>query len=175
LVEVSKLARFEQAILPHLDAAHNLARWLTGNGHDAEDIVQEATLRAFRFFDSFRGQEGRAWLLTVVRNTGYTWLKQNRPEELTLSFDEELHSGDTEAFDPEKLLERSLDRQMLRQALEELPVDFREIVVLRELEGMSYKEIAKITGVPMGTVMSRLARARQRLEQCLTQHLTQES
>jgi RNA polymerase sigma factor (sigma-70 family) len=162
-----KLARFEQSILPHMDAAYNLARWLTRNDDDAEEMVQEAYVRAFKFFDSFRGVDGRPWLLTIVRNTCYTWLQQNRRYETTMMFDEEIHSTDSDDSNPETLMLQSADQQILRQALEELPVEFREVVVLRDLEGFSYKEIADIANIPAGTVMSRLARARERLKQLL--------
>ena len=164
LGEKEKLARFEQTILPHLDAAYNLARWLTRNEDDAEDMVQEAYLRAFKFFDAFRGADGRAWLLTIVRNTCYTWLQQNRLQEVTTLFDEETHSVDSEALNPATLLLESADHQILTQALNELPLEFREVLVLRELEGFSYKQIADIANIPTGTVMSRLARARERLK-----------
>lgn len=164
--EQSKISRFEQAVLPHLDAAYNLARWLTRNEADAEDVVQEAYLRAFKFFGGFHGENSRAWLLTIVRNTSYTWLQQNRAHELTTEFDEEIHS--IESDNPETMLLERADRALLKQALEELPVEFREVVVMRELEGLSYKEIAGMIDVPIGTVMSRLARARKRLWRCLT-------
>jgi len=171
--ELTKQARFEEVVLPHLDAAYNLARWLTRDEQDAADVVQEAYLRALKFFDGFHGGDSRAWLLAIVRNTGYTWLRQNRALDLAV-FDEELHSGGCEAFNPERLLLQRADRQLVRAALEELPVEFREVLVLRELEGLSYKEIAAIAGLPLGTVMSRLARARQRLEQALTRRLDKE-
>ena len=164
--EQNKLARFERAVLPHLDAAYNLARWLVRNDDDAEDLAQEAFLRAFKFFGGFHGGNSRAWLLTIVRNTCYTWLQQNRAHEVLTLFDEELHS--VQDANPETILLESVDRQMLKEALEELPVEFREVVILRELEGLSYKEIANIVDVPVGTVMSRLARARKRLQLCLT-------
>jgi RNA polymerase sigma-70 factor (ECF subfamily) len=167
LGEKDKLARFEQAILPHLDAAYNLARWLTRNEQDAQDMVQEAYLRAFKFFDSFHGVDGRAWLFTIVRNTCYTWLHQNRADEKRTAFDEEIHTIDSETFNPATLALRSADHQILTRALDELPVEFREVVVLRDLEGFSYKEIADIANVPTGTVMSRLARARERLKKIL--------
>ncbi len=169
----TKQAQFEQTVLEHLDAAYNLARWLTRDDRDAEDVVQEAYLRAFQFFDSFHGGNSRAWLLTIVRHTCYTWLRKNRPPE-TLSFDEELDSVESGVSAEERLLQ-NVDRQLLRQALEELPVEFREVIVLRELEGLSYKEIAGIAGVPMGTVMSRLARARHRLQDRLTQKIAEEA
>ena len=160
--EQNKLVRFEQAVLPHLDAAYNLARWLTRNDADAQDVVQEAALRAFKFFGGFRGGDARAWLLTIVRNACYTWLQKNRAHELATAFDEEAHgvTGDN----PETLLLEKVDSQSLKQALEELPAEFREVVILRELEGLSYKEIAGVACVPVGTVMSRLARARKRLQ-----------
>lgn len=161
-------ARFEHAVLPHLDAAYNLARWLTRNDHDAQDVVQESYLRALKFFGGFRGENGRAWLLTIVRNTCYAWLQQNRRYEPLSDFDEELQDLESSALDPEALLLRTAGNQVLGQALEELPVEFREVVILRELEGLSYKEIADIADLPLGTVMSRLARARQRLQQTLT-------
>jgi RNA polymerase sigma-70 factor (ECF subfamily) len=161
-----RLARFEQTVLPHLDAAYNLARWLTRNEHDAQDVVQEAYLRAYRFFDSFRGVDGRPWLLAIVRNTCHTWLAQNRPTATT-PFDEEQHGAAAAGPGPEARLVQGEERQLLRQALEELPAEFREVIVLRELEGLSYKEIAGIAGIPLGTVMSRLARARERLQQLL--------
>ena len=157
--------RFEQLVLPHLDAAVNLARWLLRNRSDGEDVAQEAVLRAWRFFDHFRGGDARAWLLQIVRNSCYTWLEKNRPAELMTEFDETLypHSGP----DPEKAAAESSDRERLKQALEALPPRAREVLVLRELEGCSYKEIAEITGIPMGTVMSTLSRARERLQKIL--------
>lgn len=168
MAEPTMLKRFEEAVLPHLAAAYNLARWLTRNDHDAEDLVQEAYLRAFKSFDSFRGGDGRAWLLTIVRNTCYTWLRQNRAEDLTELFDEEIHTLERDSSNPETLLLETADAQLLGQALEELPVEFREVLVLRELEGMSYREIADLMSVPVGTVMSRLARGRERLQRQLT-------
>lgn len=166
--EQSRVREFEQAVFPHMDAAYNLARWLTRNDHDAEDLAQEAYLRAFKFFGGFRGTNARSWLLTIVRNTCYTWFRENQPQELTTSFDEEIHSTATDVVDPEKLLLQSESGQLLNQALEDLPLEFREVLILRELEGLSYKEIAVIADIPPGTVMSRLARARSRLKQGLT-------
>ncbi len=174
------IARFEQCVLPHLDAAFNLARWLVGNDHDAQDIAQESCLRALKYFDSFHGVDARAWLLTIVRNTSYTWLRQYRIKELTMPIDEEffdpasaIHEAFSEAADvsaanPETQLIRQADDDLLRQAIEQLPVEFREVMILRELEELPYKQIAVITGVPVGTVMSRLARARKRLQRLLT-------
>ncbi len=167
----SILSRFEQAVLPHLTAAYNLARWLTRNDHDAEDVVQEAYVRAFKFFGGFHGGDSRAWLLAIVRHTGYTWLQHNRGHELMTGFDEEIHSQAGEAANPETLLLHRSNQQLLRQALEELPVEFREVIILRELEGLSYKEIAAIADLPVGTVMSRLARARMRLQRTLVNRL----
>jgi RNA polymerase sigma-70 factor (ECF subfamily) len=167
-LEGDKLARFEESVLPHLGAAYNLARWLTRNEHDAEDVVQEAFMRAFKFFGGFRGGDSRAWLLTIVRNTCYSWMHQNRPRELNPILDEVTHSVQAEGPDPEAVLLQSVNSEMLKRALDQLPVEFREAIVLRELEEMSYKEIADISGVPLGTVMSRLARGRKRLQQVLT-------
>jgi RNA polymerase sigma-70 factor (ECF subfamily) len=168
LFERDKSARFEQTILPHLNAAYNLARWLLRNEDDAADAVQEACLRALKFFGGFRGGDGRTWLLTIVRNTCYTRLGQGRAHGEATMFDEEMHSPDAPADDPEEMLMRSYEGERLKRALEDLPAEFREVVILRELEGLSYKEIAGIADVPVGTVMSRLARARKRLQQYLT-------
>jgi RNA polymerase sigma-70 factor (ECF subfamily) len=171
LQEQSKLASFEEAVLPHLDAAYNLARWLTRNDADAEDVVQEAYLRAFRFFGGFHGAEGRSWLLAIVRNTCYTWMQHNRSPELTIPLDDDVHEIESKDLNPEALLLQSAATQMVRQALEELPVEFREVLVLRELEEMSYREIASTTDLPLGTVMSRLARGRKRLQLALTNQM----
>jgi RNA polymerase sigma-70 factor (ECF subfamily) len=159
--------RFEQIVLPHLDAAYNLARWLARNTHDAEDIVQEAYLRAFRFFAGFQGGDARAWLLKIVRNTGYSFLEKNRPGDLAEEFDEKIHATDTDRPDAEMVLVQDVESRMLRDALDELPVSYREVIVYRELEGLSYKEIAEVMDVPIGTVMSSLARARVRLRDSL--------
>jgi RNA polymerase sigma factor (sigma-70 family) len=169
-----RLIRFEQTILPHLGAAYNLARWLTRSANDADDVVQEAYLRAYQFFDSFHGGDGRAWLLRIVRNTCYTWLEKNRPRQPVAEFDEAQHSASRPALGPEAPLVAGEDRELLRQALAELPDEFREAIVLRELEGLSYKEIAAVTGAPIGTVMSRLARARDRLQEELTRRQPEE-
>jgi len=168
LEEENKTQRYELVIQPHLTAAYNLARWLMRNDRDAEDVVQEACLRAFKFLDGFRGGDARVWLLAIVRNTGYTWLQQNRAHELhAVPFDEEIHSPELKTANPEAMLHRHIDQQTVHRALEELPIEFREVIVLRELEGFSYKEIAELVSIPLGTVMSRLARARSRLQQCL--------
>jgi RNA polymerase sigma-70 factor (ECF subfamily) len=166
-----QLAQFEQVILPHLDSAYNLARWLTGNEHDAEDVVQDAFLRATKFFVSFRGGEGRPWLLAIVRRAGYDWLARNRAHQPLTVFDEQVHSDQDGSVDPVRLLLKEEDREMLREAMADLPVEFREVLVLRELEGLSYKEIGAVTGIAPGTIMSRLARGRERLRDCLVKRL----
>jgi RNA polymerase sigma-70 factor, ECF subfamily len=165
--EPDRLASFEQSVLPHLGAAYNLARWLTRNEHDAEDVVQEAYMRAFKFFGGFRGGDSRSWLLTIVRNTCYTWMQQNRSRELTKVLDEEIHTLSSDSMDPEAIVLQSVSNDLLRRAIDELPPEFREVIVLRELQEMSYREIADISGIPIGTVMSRLARGRQRLHRVL--------
>ena len=164
--------RFEDAALPHLNAAYNLARWLTGRDHDAEDVVQEAYVRAMKGFAGFRGDDVRAWLLTIVRNTCYTWLRKNREDWAPLEQDgPDVPSA---APGPDELLMRNINSQMLREAIEALPVEFREVIVMRELEGLSYKQVAAVAGMPMGTVMSRLSRARQRLRELLSQQMIEE-
>ena len=165
--EQNEMAAFNQAVLPHLDAAYNLARWLTRNDQDAEDIAQEACLRAFKYWKSFSGRDCRSWLLKIVRNTFYSWLRQ-RSVQPVLTDDGQTDDTADDIPDPENALIQNADRDMLRAALEDLAVEFREAIVLRELEGLSYKEIADIAGVPIGTVMSRLARARKRLQSYLT-------
>ncbi len=173
--EQEKLARFEQCIMPHMDAAYNLARWLAGKDQDAQDVAQEACLRAFKFFGGFRGGDPRAWLLRIVRNTFYNWLEQNRREELATPFDETIHHAPAEAAAPDALLLQKADSELLHQGIDALPVEFREILVLRELEGLAYKEIADIADLPLGTVMSRLARAREQLRHWLVEHLRKEA
>jgi len=166
--ESGQSAQFEQLVMPHLDAAYNLARWLAGNDHDAQDIVQEAYVRAFRFVGGFRGGNSRSWLLTIVRNTAYTWLRKNNARSVVYIDDEELAEiEDPAALAGDVALLQRADAGTLRAALEQLPVEFREAIVLRELEGLSYKEIAEVADVPIGTIMSRLARARKQLSEVL--------
>lgn len=153
--------------MPHLDAAYNLARWLTRNEHDAEDIVQDAFLRAFKFFESFRGGNSRSWLLSIVRNTTYTWLEKNRKHEIGTVTDDEIENIQDEGPSPETVLLQDTDHKEIMAAIAGLPVEFREAIILRELEEMSYKEIADMMNVPLGTVMSRLARARRQLQESL--------
>jgi len=160
--------RFELLALPHLDAAHNLARWLAGNPTDAEDVVQNAYLRAYRYFDTFQGGNFRVWLLTIVRNAFVTWVRENRSGRMVFVPDTPLaESADTDETawgtkprDPEALLMDSIDSQTLNRLMEKLPSEYREVLLLREVEDFAYKEIADVIGVPMGTVMSRLSRAR---------------
>ena len=168
-----ELTSFEEAMLPHLDAAHNLARWLLRNEQDAQDVVQEAYLRAFRSFGGFHGGNGRAWLLTIVRNTSYTLLKKNRAADFT-TFEEELHAPSDESVSPVTTLEQNEDAELIKEAINELPAEFREILVLRHQEGLSYKEIADIAQIPPGTVMSRLARARGKLKEYLAARIGKE-
>jgi RNA polymerase sigma-70 factor (ECF subfamily) len=170
----SELESFEALLLPHLDAAHNLARWLLRNEQDAQDVVQEAFLRAFKSFGGFRGSNGRAWLLTIVRNTSYTLLKKNRAVDLTTPFDEEIHVAGHESVSPATILEHVEDAELIKEAMDELPAEFREILILRHQEGLSYKEIADIVQIPPGTVMSRLARARGKLRECLAARIGKE-
>jgi RNA polymerase sigma-70 factor (ECF subfamily) len=175
MTESNKEKRFQTMVLPYLDAAFNLARWLTRSHQDAEDIVQESYLRAFKFFDSFHGEDGRAWMLGIVRNTFYTWYQQKKTEAPSTEFEEELHSIKAEDSaatqyadnNPEALLIQKDNRRGLQQALEVLSVEFREVIVLRELEDLSYKQIAAIAGIPVGTVMSRLGRGRKQLAEIL--------
>src|SRR5215469_16696648 len=169
-----ELASFEAMMLPHMDAAHNLARWLLRNEQDAQDVVQEAYLRAFKSFRGFHGSNGRAWLLTIVRNTSYTLLKKNRAADLTTTFDEEIHAVGREAVSPTVILEHAEDTELMKNAMNELPVEFREILTLRHQEELSYQEIGEILKIPIGTVMSRLARARAKLREYLASQMNQE-
>jgi RNA polymerase sigma-70 factor (ECF subfamily) len=154
-------------LVAHLDAAYNLARWLMRNQTEADDVVQDAYLRAISHFAGFRGGDGRAWLLTIVRHTCYDRLKQKGASSHTTSFDEALHSADRHLPDPETAMLLAERSELLRESLAELPAEYSEVLVLRELEQLTYREIATIVGVPLGTVMSRLSRARQQLQQTL--------
>jgi RNA polymerase sigma-70 factor (ECF subfamily) len=169
-----ELASFEEAMLPHMDAAHNLAKWLLRNEEDAKDVVQEAYLRAFKSFGGFHGSNGRAWLLTIVRNTSYTLLKKNRAVDLTTTFDEEIHVSDHESVSPATILEHAEDAELIGKAMNELPAEFREILTLRHQEDFSYKDIGEILKIPTGTVMSRLARARAKLKEYLAARIGKE-
>jgi RNA polymerase sigma-70 factor (ECF subfamily) len=166
VLEPQERKRFEECVLPHFDAAFNLARWLLRDKLNAEDVTQEAVLRAYRFFGNFRAGDARAWLLQIVRNCCYTWLQKNRPGEDLSQLDED--SMPSELPSPEALAMASKDRERVTRALESLPALFREILVLRELEGCSYREISAITSRPIGTVMSALARGRQKLREALS-------
>src|SRR5213595_1426471 len=168
------LLSFEAVMLPHLDAAHNLARWLLRNEQDARDVVQEAFLRAFKSFGGFHGSNGRGWLLTIVRNTSYTLLKKNRAADLTTTFDEEIHASGRESVSPAAMLEHAEDAELIKNAMNALPAEFREILTLRHQEELSYHEIGEILKIPTGTVMSRLARARTKLREYLTSQTSQE-
>ena len=165
---------FEAVMLPHLDAAHNLAKWLLRNEQDSQDVVQEAFLRAFKSFSGFHGSNGRAWLLTIVRNTAYTLLKKGHADDLTTAFDEEIHRSEKEFVSPAAILEHREEAKLIRAAMNELPAEFREILILRHQEDLSYKEIADITQIPPGTVMSRLARARSKLKEKLGARINRE-
>jgi RNA polymerase sigma-70 factor (ECF subfamily) len=166
VLELDDRDRFERLVLPHQDAAFNLARWLVRSRTDAEDVVQDAMMRAYRFFAGFHGGDARAWLLQIVRNSCYTWMDKNRKAEKSTEFDETIHAV-SESESPEAAAVTASERQRLMRALESLPARSREVLVLRELEGCSYKEIATITSIPIGTVMSTLARARERLQETL--------
>ena len=180
-----KRLRFEQSIMPHLDAAYNLARWLVRNDDDAEEAVQEAFLRAYKFFGSFHGNDGKAWLLAIVRNTCYSLRGQvpGAGAGVNEEFDEQIHlpgmvaegSGGSFCRNPEDIAIQHADRELLNRAIEELPVVFREVLVMREIEELSYKEIAKIVDIPLGTVMSRLARGRHLLHEAIVAQMKKES
>ena len=170
--DAEKLARFETTVLVHLDAAYNLARWLTRDECGAEDAVQEACLRAYRFFDGQQGLSSKAWFMAVVRNASLDWLREQRRRALEDEYDDDdvAHGADTAASEPPDLAaERAADARGLRECIAALPREYREVVVLRELEELSYKEISAIVDVPMGTVMSRLARGRDLLQRMLLQ------
>jgi RNA polymerase sigma-70 factor (ECF subfamily) len=179
---MTRVTRFEQTVLPHLDAAYNLARWLTRNEHDAEDVVQEAFMRAMRYFDRMKGNEARPWLLAIVRNTCWSWLEKNRPADVVALDDAGALPADGEGLgqsgmetNPEVILLHSANRKLVNQALEELPVAFREVIVMREIEDLSYKEIAAIAGIPAGTVMSRLSRGREMLKRAIESRMRRAS
>jgi RNA polymerase sigma factor (sigma-70 family) len=174
-VEEGKARRFEELVLPHLDSAYNLARWLTRSDADAQDVLQEACLRAFKYFDGFDGQYANAWLLKIVRNTCFTWIKANRPAAEAMAWEERAEEVEADAASitlngaglgrsPEAALAEKQDARRLNALLAELPPSYREVLILREMEDLSYREIADIVGVPIGTVMSRLARGRQSLQ-----------
>lgn len=165
-----KLRNFDLVVLAHLQSAFGLARWYVRNEDDAKDLVQEAMLRAFKAFDTFRGENGRVWLLTIVRNLYFSSVSRKQPDQTV--FNEEIHLFRESFQNPEVLMLRSLDSQLIRQGIEQLPEEFREVLVLREMEDLAYKEIAEVVKVPIGTVMSRLARAREQLRQNLLPHMT---
>jgi RNA polymerase sigma factor (sigma-70 family) len=176
-----KARRFEQIVMPHLDSAYNLARWLTRNDADAHDVVQEACLRAFKYFDGFDGQFANAWLLKIVRNTCFTWMKQNRPTEEAMALDDNLEEIDSNESamqvnawglgrSPESQLSDHRAASRINELIARLPAAYREIIILREMDEMSYREISEIVGVPIGTVMSRLSRGRQILQSTLRKY-----
>jgi RNA polymerase sigma factor (sigma-70 family) len=178
----SRRARFEREVLPHLDAAYNLARWLLRNDQDAEDVTQDSMLRAYRFFDGFRGANAKAWLLAIVRNASYSWLARKRLSASVVGADVSPHADDADPIDsaateatPESLLSTKVELAALQGSLDELPVEYREVLVLRELEELSYKEISAAADIPLGTVMSRLARARALLQRKLALRLRKEN
>ena len=166
--EAASNARFQALVLPYLDAAYNLARWLTRDDADAQDVVQESMVRALRYFGSFHGTDARVWLLAIVRNTFYTLRAKHAPELSRDPLDDEAHPLIDPGPSPESVALLAVDVGALQEALARLPETWREVLVLRELEECSYKEIAAITGQKMGTVMSRLARAREKLREELT-------
>src|SRR5262245_58168720 len=168
IAERLRRGRFEKLVLPHLDAAYALARWLTRNDADAADVVQEAVLRAYRYFDTYREGDAKSWLLRIVRRTCYSWLERNRPADVVpleaeLGEDKEGAATRQAPGDTEALLQSRSDLRRLDVLIEALPAPLREVIVLRELHDLGYREIAEITGVPIGTVMSRLHRARSAL------------
>jgi RNA polymerase sigma factor (sigma-70 family) len=167
------LSLFEEIMLPHLNAAHNLARWLTSNPADAQDVVQESYLRAFRFFDGYKGGDSKAWLLSIVRNTCRTWQRRRKRDNVAVPFDETAHTPEASLPNQEQSVAGQQEIGRLLTCIEMLPVEFREVLILRELEEMSYQQIAQVTGLPAGTVMSRLSRARRRLEDLVVNQRTE--
>ncbi len=172
MTDLTKTQRFEATVMPHLNSAFNLARWLTRSDHDAQDVVQEAYLKAFKYFERFRGGDGRTWLLAIVRNTFYTQYRQRQEHAGGEQFDEEFHSLEEVSApgfaNPENTLQGRDDERMINTALERIPVEFREVLVMREMDDLSYRQIADVIGIPIGTVMSRLARGRKLLAQRLS-------
>jgi len=164
---------FEGKMLPHLNAAFTLARWMMRNKEDAEDAVQNAYLRALRFFDDYRGGDGRAWFLQIVRNTCYTQLRSTIPQLANAEFNEEIHTNESSCGTPEAIAIRNADSEMLREVIEELPLRYREVIILRQIEGMSYCEMAKILNESLGNVRTTLFRARQQLKKRLLDRMTQ--
>jgi RNA polymerase sigma-70 factor (ECF subfamily) len=165
-VRLNDQNRFAERVLPHLDAGYNLARWLTRNAHDAEDVVQDACVRALKYVDGLRGGDARPWFLTIVRHAFYDWCARNRPAEIVDDDGAALELiADDAAAGPEETVARQSEMKLLEEALAALPLPYREVIILRELEQLSYKEIARVADVPIGTVMSRLARARAQLQQ----------
>ena len=174
LPDESKAADFNRLFVPHMDAAYNLARWLVRDDQDAQDVVQDAYLRAFRFAGGFRGGDPRAWILAIVRNAAFSWLRSNRRSAPPAEFDENMHSETGQESSLEADAVRKADGAMIRAALEDLTEEFREVIVMRDVEGLSYKEIAEVAAVPIGTVMSRLARARGKLARSLQGRIAQD-
>lgn len=162
----ARLQLFEACILPYLNPAYNLAKWLARNEQDAQDIVQESFLRAYRFFDGYKGGDPKSWLMAIVRNTYITWRQHQKRQAASEPFDETAHSGHIQSPTQEQAIASAVNQNTLRNCIELLPPEFREVIVLRELEEMSYREISEVTSLPAGTVMSRLSRARKRLEDC---------
>jgi len=173
-LQLDEHQRFGEALIAHLDAAYNLAKWLTRDDHAAEDVVQEAYYRAMKYANGFRGGDGRPWFLRIVRRAAYDWLAKRRSAPAMTSFDEEIHGQANQTFRPDQASLRESDQQYLHSALEKLAPEFREVIVLRELEGLSYQQIASVIDTPLGTVMSRLARGRKLLQQRMVGHLTWE-
>jgi RNA polymerase sigma-70 factor (ECF subfamily) len=165
---IAKAAMYERIVSPHMDAAWNLARWLVRDPHDAEDVMQEACVRAFRFIDSYRGGDPKSWVLSIVRNVSHTLHRKNRGARSTVALDEQADTIEGDSMQPLEHLEQQASAETLRAAIARLPIEYREPLILREFEQLSYKEIAQVTEVPMGTVMSRLARGRERLVALLT-------